>query len=123
LITAFAEFPIVVEVRHASWQQPDVLRHLADRGVGFVNIDQPHFREATPPPADPLGPTGFLRVHGRNYNDWWRHADRSHDRYDYLYTSSELRIWAERATQIPSAEVYIVTNNHYRGKAVANALM
>ena len=39
----------------------------------------------------------------------------------------ELAPWAERAREIASdpatREVYVITNNHYKGKAVANALM
>jgi hypothetical protein len=35
--------------------------------------------------------------------------------------------WSERAKEIASdpatREVYVITNNHYKGKAVANALM
>jgi uncharacterized protein YecE (DUF72 family) len=35
--------------------------------------------------------------------------------------------WAERAKEIAArpgtADVFVVTNNHYRGRAVANALM
>ncbi len=48
-------------------------------------------------------------------------------RYNYLYKPEELEPWAERATEIASdpaiREVYGITNNHYKGKAVANALM
>ena len=48
-------------------------------------------------------------------------------RYNYLYKADELKPWVERAWEIaadPSTqEVYVVTNNHYKGKAVANALM
>ena len=48
-------------------------------------------------------------------------------RYNYLYLADELKPWAERANELASdpatREVYVVTNNHYKGKAVANALM
>ena len=42
---AFEEFPLVVEVRHASWAVPEFYDELAERGIGFVNIDQPLFRQ------------------------------------------------------------------------------
>jgi uncharacterized protein YecE (DUF72 family) len=46
-------------------------------------------------------------------------------RYDYLYTRDELAPWAARAREVASvaSETYVVTNNHYKGKAVANAAM
>src|SRR5690606_19263620 len=37
----FASFPLVVEVRHASWDTPAFYGWLAREGLGFVNIDQP----------------------------------------------------------------------------------
>ena len=44
--------------------------------------------------------TGYIRVHGRNYRDWWRESAAPHERYDYLYTAAELEPWAERAKEI-----------------------
>ena len=48
-------------------------------------------------------------------------------RYNYLYPPDELEPWAERTKEIAAdpatREVYVITNNHYKGKAVANALM
>ena len=48
-------------------------------------------------------------------------------RYDYLYTAEELRPWAERTRELAAApeveDVYVVTNNHFEGQAVANAAM
>ncbi len=38
---AFHDFPLVLEVRHESWNVPTFYRELAEVGVGFVNIDQP----------------------------------------------------------------------------------
>jgi uncharacterized protein YecE (DUF72 family) len=48
-------------------------------------------------------------------------------RYNYLYKPEELAPWSERTSEIAAdpttREVYVITNNHYKGKAVANALM
>jgi uncharacterized protein YecE (DUF72 family) len=66
-------------------------------------------------------------VHGRNYKDWFREKAPVEQRYNYLYRADELTPWAERAREIASdpatREAYVITNNHYKGKAVANALM
>jgi uncharacterized protein YecE (DUF72 family) len=64
-----------------------------------------------------------VRLHGRNYEQWFQ-AETCADRYDYLYTESELAGWRERVVRIANkAEVtYVVTNNHFLGKAGVNAL-
>jgi hypothetical protein len=31
----------VLEIRHSSWDDADILARLAEEGVGFCNIDQP----------------------------------------------------------------------------------
>ena len=127
VVTTFAEFPLVLEVRHASWNTPEFFAELTERGVGFVNIDQPVFRDSIQPSARSTSPVGYVRVHGRNYQDWWRQGAAPHQRYDYLYSADELQPWAQRtrdvASQPPTQDVFVVTNNHYRGKGVVNALM
>lgn len=126
VIGTFGDLPLVVEVRHDSWNDPDFFAELIDRGVGFVNIDQPQYRDSIAPTAHSTAPVGYVRVHGRNYRDWWRH-EKPHERYDYLYSAEELEPWAARAAEVESdpgtRDTYVVTNNHYQGKAVANALM
>ncbi|HEU0052950.1 MAG TPA: DUF72 domain-containing protein, partial [Longimicrobium sp.] len=99
----------------------------AERGIGFVNIDQPLFSNSIKPTSISTAPVGYVRVHGRNFRDWFRENAGRDARYDYLYTAAELEPWAERTKEIaaepPTEDVFVVTNNHYRGKAVANALM
>lgn len=127
LTRAFSGFPLVVEVRHESWNEPEFFRELEERGVGFVNIDQPLFHDSIAPSARATSRVGYIRVHGRNYQDWWRKDAGPEARYDYLYSAEELQPWAARAREVAADEetkdVYVVTNNHYRGKAPANALM
>lgn len=127
VVAAFAEFPLVLEVRHASWNVPDFYASLASHDIGFVNIDQPVFRHSIKPSAAATARLGYVRLHGRNYRDWFREAAGRDARYDYMYTPEELRDWVERVDDVAadpgSREVYVITNNHFRGQAVANALM
>ncbi len=120
-----AGYPLVLEVRHASWDVPPFYRGLAERGVGFVNVDQPLFGKSLGPSAAATAPVGYVRLHGRNYDDWFRPDVGVEARYDYLYSAEELRPWAERAKAVAAVapETYVVTNNHYRGQAIANAGM
>ena len=123
----FAAFPLAAEFRHFSWNNPETLRFLEDNSVGFVNIDQPLYHDSIGPTAHATSHVGYVRVHGRNYKDWFRDKAPVEQRYNYLYRPDELEPWAERAKEIAAdpatREVYVVTNNHYKGKAVANALM
>ena len=72
LVTAFEGFPLVLEVRHASWNEPSYYAELVERGLGFVNIDQPLFKNSIAPSARATSPVGYVRVHGRNYREWFR---------------------------------------------------
>jgi uncharacterized protein YecE (DUF72 family) len=127
LFAALAGLPLVLEVRHASWDVAETYDELAERGVGFVNVDQPLFRRSMKPSAVATARVGYVRVHGRNYRDWFREEAGRDARYDYLYTADELAPWAGRARAIAALprveDVYVVTNNHFEGKAVANAAM
>ena len=122
---AFRRYPLVLEVRHESWNVPGFYQELADRGIGFVNIDQPRFRHSITPSATATSPVGYVRLHGRNYEDWFREGAGVEERYDYLYSPEELDPWVERAKDVAAAtlESFIITNNHFQGQAIANAVM
>ena len=124
---AFKAYPLALEVRHASWNEPSFYAELSSRGIGFVNIDQPLYKNSIKPSARATSPIGYVRVHGRNFRDWFRKAAGRDERYDYLYTAKELEPWAERTREIardPGVEkVFVVNNNHFQGKALVNALM
>lgn len=122
---AFRDFPLVLEVRHESWNVPAFFEELAERDVGFVNIDQPRFRHSLGPSATATSQVGYVRIHGRNYADWFRKGANVEERYDYLYTAQELEPWVDRIRTVAeeAPETFVVTNNHYRGKGVANTVM
>jgi len=127
VVRTFRAYPLVVEVRHTSWLTPEFLRMLVEEGVGFVNIDQPLYHNSIGPSTRVTSHVGYVRVHGRNYKDWFRDTAGVEQRYNYLYKPGELEPWVDRIREIASDagthEVYVITNNHYKGKAVANALM
>ena len=127
VIKDFADFPLVLEVRHVSWVTPEFFAELQERHVGFVNVDQPMFHDSIAPSAHATAQVGYVRVHGRNYKDWFRENAGRDARYNFLYSAEQLKPWAKRAEEIAqddrTDEVYVVTNNHYLGQAPANALM
>jgi uncharacterized protein YecE (DUF72 family) len=58
-----------------------------------------------------------VRLHGRNYEQWFSSAEHPEERYNYLYSMNELEPWAERINHIAQrAEVtFVITNNHFQG--------
>jgi uncharacterized protein YecE (DUF72 family) len=124
LVVEFMEYPLVLEVRHNSWNQPETFRMLAELGVGFCNIDQPVIGSSIEPTDRSTASVGYVRLHGRNYEHWFTSEDRPEERYNYLYSMEELEPWAQRIRSIAErADVtYVITNNHFQGKAIANAL-
>jgi uncharacterized protein YecE (DUF72 family) len=124
LAERFREYPLVLEVRHGSWDRGPAYQFLRDTGMGFCNIDQPQVSYSIGPTRKVTGKVGYLRLHGRNVKEWFREGAGRDARYDYLYNEFELFELAERIRQISreAEEVYVITNNHYHGKAVCNAL-
>jgi uncharacterized protein YecE (DUF72 family) len=123
LVRRFFEYPLVLELRHESWNRPDILSWLAALGVGLCNIDQPLLGRAIRPAARATSTIGYIRLHGRNYKQWFGETN-VRDRYDYLYSENELSQWKDRVTEVSgqTATTYVVANNHNLGKAAVNAL-
>jgi len=119
----FREYPLVLEVRHGSWSEPGILDTLEQLGVGLCNIDQPLFKRSVKPSALATSRVGYIRLHGRNYKSWFTENKHVGERYDYLYSVEELDPWLDRikAVEHATSDTYVVTNNHYLGKAVVNA--
>lgn len=124
LIERFSNYPLVLEVRHTSWNNEDVYEWLEERGVGVCNIDQPLFKKSIRPQALTTSPVGYVRLHGRNYQNWFREKAPRDERYNYLYSLDELDPWLVRIKQVAknTRETYVITNNHFRGQAVVNAV-
>ena len=124
LLERFSDYPLVLEVRHASWNNPEFYEWLDERGVGICNIDQPVFSKSIRPQALTTSRIGYVRLHGRNYQNWFREKAAPHERYDYLYSLDELDPWLVRIQEVAkqTRETYVITNNHFRGKGVVNAI-
>ena len=123
VIEKFKQFPLVVEVRHNSWTNEGTLRYFAQKSVAFCNIDQPALGKAVGPTQHVTAPMAYVRLHGRNYDQWFD-SDSRNDRYNYLYTDPELRGWKTRIDAISekAQKTFVIANNHFEGKAAVNAL-
>lgn len=124
LAEAFSQYPLVLEVRHRSWDRGSTYEMLMEKEIGFCNIDQPLVSYSIGRTEQVTGPVGYLRLHGRNAADWFREDAGRDSRYDYLYGDEELHEIEERIRRIASLarETYVIANNHFQGKAVCNAL-
>jgi uncharacterized protein YecE (DUF72 family) len=124
LLDRFKDYPLVLEIRHSSWNNPQIYEWLEDVGVGICNVDQPLFARSIKPASLTTSQVGYVRLHGRNYQDWFREKAPRDDRYNYLYSLDELEPWITRIKEIAAKtkEAYVITNNHFRGQAVVNAL-
>src|SRR5437588_4018605 len=123
LLRQFIEYPRVVEVRHATWNNEETIAQFARMNVGFCNIDQPQIGRSLAPTEHATAPIAYVRLHGRNYEQWFD-SDSRDDRYNYLYSEPELGDWKERIETIArkAETTYVVANNHFEAKAGVNAL-
>ena len=123
LVRQFIEYPCVVEVRDSTWDNPDTLASFAHKNVGFCNIDQPVIGKSLAPTEHVTGPIGYVRLHGRNYDEWFD-SDNRNDRYNYLYSERELVEWKGKIENVAqkAQTTFVITNNHFESKAGVNAL-
>jgi uncharacterized protein YecE (DUF72 family) len=123
LRSLFPDQAMVLEVRHASWFTPPALDAIRGLSYSLAYIDLPPAWNHPPEWHEPTGPIGYLRLHGRNSAQWFRRDAARDDKYDYLYARPEIEALARKAERIAGEheETSVVTNNHFEGKAVANA--
>jgi uncharacterized protein YecE (DUF72 family) len=126
LLKRFAAYPLVVEVRHSSWNIPETFELLREHRAGFCNIDQPIIGRSLEPSTAATAAVGYVRLHGRRYDTWFTDDPEvsPQERYNYLYSSEELKPLAARIQKVSkqAGTVFVITNNHYQGKGVVNAL-
>jgi uncharacterized protein YecE (DUF72 family) len=126
LMTRFADYSLVVEMRHSSWNMEEFYALLRESRVGFCNIDQPVIGRSLKPSEQATAEVGYVRLHGRRYDTWFSNDPEvpSFERYNYLYSEKELEPWAERIRRLTdhTSSTFVITNNHYGGKGAVNAL-
>jgi uncharacterized protein YecE (DUF72 family) len=127
LMRSFEHYPIAVELRHRSWSdhESQVIGLLNEYGAAWAQIDEPKFRFSIRQNHLPnLRRLYYMRLHGRNADQWWTH-DHPDDRYNYLYSPGEIDGFADTVATVRRVvqKIYVYLNNHFAGKAVANAAM
>ncbi len=131
VLKIFQDYPLVVELRHASWDNPAIHELLDRQDVGFATIDQPVIGQSIGFNPVRTGRIGYVRMHGRNYKAWFvKKTENTQQRkspaarYDYLYSQKEINEIAEKVNKVADGahQTFVIQNNHPWGQAVANSL-
>src|ERR1700678_3784794 len=71
LFDRFGDYPLVIEVRHSTWNDKEFFATLHARGIGFCNIDQPVIGRSMKPTERATSRIGYIRLPGRRYDTWF----------------------------------------------------
>jgi uncharacterized protein YecE (DUF72 family) len=115
---------LFVEFRRDDWNRAPVFEFLRRLDLGWCSVDEPPLPGLLPPEHHVTNGTGYVRLHGRNRDAWWKSgpgADK--DRYDYLYSPAELKDWVTKIRNLLSRtdRTFVFFNNCYSGQAADNA--
>jgi len=113
---------LLLEFRHRSWldeeHRAETLSFLASRGLTYVIVDAPKTdaRNLVQTVVARTSGTAYVRFHGRNAGTWNKRTGSAADRFDYLYSASELEEWVEplRELAADADDVYAMFNNNGR---------
>lgn len=114
--------PVYVEFRHDSWVNRSMYNYFRKNKIGYVAVDEPPLRGLLKPDLFSTTDTAYIRLHGRNAEQWW---DGGPLRYDYDYSSEELDEWKDKIRKLEgkgkTKRMYVFFNNCHLGQAVKNA--
>ena len=127
LLRSLDDYPVAVELRHKTWSDAldRTLELLNAFKAAWVQIDEPKFRVSIRQNYLPnIKGFYYLRLHGRNAKQWWKH-DKSEDRYNYFYSSDELKEFSDTVDAVRHIvkKAYLYANNHFSAQSVATATM
>ncbi len=123
------DYRLAVEFRHNSWTEADrleeVLEWLRDHDLIYTAVDEPQFPrgKTVPPLAVTTADISYIRLHGRNRENWYKKNITVAERFAYEYNDEELGHWANKIELISpfTSEIYVMFNNCFRNFAVKNA--
>ncbi|MBX3465184.1 MAG: DUF72 domain-containing protein [Planctomycetes bacterium] len=123
LAAAFGgDVPLLVELRHRTWNAQPALDALQGLGVTVLELDYPGMASGFARDVTGVhGRTGLacFRLHGRN-PAWFRKGAGRDEVYDWLYGAAEVEQIGRRLQRIAAASqtTLVVANNHFHGKAM-----
>jgi len=122
------DYQVAVEFRHHSWlderTRSRTLALLRETKLALVCVDGPQgFTSSVPPVLEATADLAVVRFHGHNTDTWEKRGISAAERFEYLYSTDELRTWSEavRPLMDSARETHLVFNNCYRDYGVRNA--
>jgi uncharacterized protein YecE (DUF72 family) len=115
------DFPMVLEMRNAKWQNDRVYNSLQQRKIGWCITDNPKLPDLLKLDFVLTSDIAYIRFHGRNAAMWYKGDNIT--RYDYLYSDTELQEFAEPIKHLlkNAKIVQLFFNNHAKSQATINA--
>ena len=121
----------LVEFRHRSWMEADdradTLAFLERMGLAYVSLDTPMTRASNVVArhAAATHAVAYVRFHGRNEKTWNIKAERSSERFNWMYASEELEEWVPKLERLAAEadEVYAMFNNNRDDFAPRSAML
>lgn len=121
----------LVEFRHRSWMEPDeradTLAFLERSGLAYVSLDTPMTRASNVVARHAVAThaVAYVRFHGRNAKTWNIKADKSSERFNWMYSQDELEEWVPKLERLAgdADEVYAMFNNNRDDFAPRSAML
>lgn len=125
-----ADLKIGVEFRHGSWltenRRKEIFEFLRQNGLTYIAADEPQYGSLATVPFVPeaTSDTAYIRLHGRNRENWLKRGIDTSERYNYLYSENELQSFIEpiRTLKRKTKTTHVMFNNCHGGFAMRNAL-
>jgi len=120
LSAMFRSFVLFLEVRHDSWNKPDIFRFLQDLELHLINVDLPAIKHHMPLTNEAWNGLAYLRLMGRNAASWDRGGVQQ--RYNYSYTSEELQDFVKRIESLGgiAQKTFVVFHNDPNAHSAVN---
>jgi len=122
------QYRVAVEFRNNRWlsdlNRDRTLAFLREYRLPFVCVDEPQgLTNSVPPVAEATAEIGLVRFHGRNREMWAKKGATTGERFDYLYSETELAEWLPAVERLAgeTRELHLLMNNCVSDKAVVNA--
>ena len=120
---------IAIEFRHPSWvsgdaRRTETMQFLRSHGLYYTSIDAPDDRSIVPSFVEATGDQVYMRFHGKNRDNWFKHNITPAERYKYLYSERELQSLAHSLENLGEKGVrraFVIFNNCYQNFGIMNA--
>lgn len=122
------DLPVCVEFRSPTWLTDDrdrdrTLRTLADLHLALVVVDAPRTAGLPAVAEATTADLAVIRFHGRNDDTWNKPGTTAAERFQYLYSTAQLRSWVPKIEALAekASTVHALMNNCYQDYGVRNA--